>query len=110
MYKKKYKITDNLLTFNKIDNINKDNFIFDDELNKEKEKKYIKEIEDKKNLIDAIQNMNSQKANAMREIEVKENLLRYYYQNSNMEQVKYLQKDLFGYKVQDVLSIGKQNN
>ena len=54
--------------------------------------------------------MNSQKANAMREIEVKENLLRYYYQNSNMEQVKYLQKDLFGYKVQDVLSIGKQNN
>ena len=110
MYKKKYKLTDNLLTFNKIDNINKDNFIFDDELNKEKEKKYIKEIEDKKNLIDAIQNMNSQKANAMREIEVKENLLRYYYQNSNMEQVKYLQKDLFGYKVQDVLSIGKQNN
>ena len=110
MYKKKYKITENFLNFNKIDvNANKDNFIFNDELNKEKEKKYIKEIKDKKNLIEAIQNMNSEKAKAMKEVEIKENLLRFYYQNSNMEQVKYLQKDLFGYKVNDVLSIGKKD-
>ena len=85
----------------KTTNINKNSqyerkFIFDDEGKKEKEKKLLKELEQKKKLDEAIYAMNREKAEAMREIELKENLMRYYYQTSNINAALDLHKQVFG--------------
>ena len=40
--------------------------------------------------------MNREKAEAMREIELKENLMRYYYQTSNINAALDLHKQVFG--------------
>lgn len=73
-------------------------FIFDDEGKKEKEKKLQKEMEQKRKLDKAIYTMNKEKAEAMRELELKENLMRYYYQTSNINAALNLHKEVFGEK------------
>ena len=85
---------------NKMNNNNNSNsefkFNFDDEGKKEKEKKLLRELEQKKKLDEAIYAMNREKAEAMRERELKENLMRYYYQTSNIDAAKDLHKQVFG--------------
>lgn len=73
-------------------------FIFDDEGKKAKEKKLLREMEQQKKLDEAIYAMNREKAEAMREIEIQENLMRYYYQTSNIDAAKEIHKQVFGTK------------
>jgi hypothetical protein len=73
-------------------------FIFDDEGQKEKEKKILKELEQKKKLDEAIYTMSKEKAEAMKEMEMKENLMRYYYQTSDIGAAKEIHKQVFGVK------------
>lgn len=75
--------------------VHESKFIFDDEGKKEKEKKLLKELEQKKKLDEAIYTMNKEKAEAMRERELKENLMRYYYQTSNINAALNLHKEVF---------------
>lgn len=70
-------------------------FMFDDEGQKEKEKKILKELEQKKKLEDAIFTMNKDKAEAMREIDFKGNLMRHYYQTGDINAAKDLHKQYF---------------
>ena len=94
LLKQKQKIKKNLNNTKKKQYESK--FIFDDEGKKEKEKKLLKELEKKKKLDEAIYAMNREKAEAMREIELKENLMRYYYQTSNINAALDLHKQVFG--------------
>jgi len=70
-------------------------FMFDDEGQKEKEKKILKELEQKKKLEDAIFTMNKEKAEAMKEIDFKGNLMRHYYQTGDINAAKDLHKQYF---------------
>jgi hypothetical protein len=81
-------------------NIQQD-FIFDDERNKEKEKIIMKEIEQKRKLEDAIYTMNKEKAEAMKESEFKGNLIRHYYQTGDIVTAKEMHKQYYGNKNED---------
>lgn len=70
-------------------------FMFDDEGQKEKEKKILKELEQKKKLEEAIFTMNKEKADAMKEIDFKGNLMRHYYQTGDINAAKDLHKQYF---------------
>jgi len=70
-------------------------FMFDDEGQKEKEKKILKELEQKKKLEEAIFTMNKEKAEAMKEIDFKGNLMRHYYQTGDINAAKDLHKQYF---------------
>jgi hypothetical protein len=79
--------------------INRDvgeDFVFDDEGRKEKEKKLLRELDEKRRLDDALYNMNREKAEAMKEIDFKGNLMRHYYQTGDMEAAKDIHKQYFG--------------
>jgi len=73
-------------------------FIFDDEGKKEKEKKLLRELEQKKKLEEAIFTMNKEKAEAMKEVDYKNSLMRHYYQTGDMVAAKDLHKQLVGTK------------
>jgi hypothetical protein len=79
-------------------------FMFDDEGQKEKEKKILKELEQKKKLEDAIFTMNKEKAEAMKEIDFKGNLMRHYYQTGDINAAKDLHKQYFEKKKEGELS------
>jgi hypothetical protein len=70
-------------------------FVFDDEGQKEKEKKILKELEQKKKLEDAISTMNKKKAEAMKEIDFKGNLMRHLYQTGDVAGAKALHQQYF---------------
>jgi hypothetical protein len=70
-------------------------FMFDDEGQKEKEKRILKELEQKKKLEEAIFTMNKEKAEAMKEIDFKGNLMRHYYQTGDINAAKDLHKQYF---------------
>jgi hypothetical protein len=73
-------------------------FLFDDEIKKEKEKKFLKELDQKRRLEEAISSMSKEKAEAMKEIDFKGNLMRHYYQTGDMEAAKDIHKQYFGVK------------
>lgn len=73
-------------------------FMFDDEGQKEKEKKILKELDQKKKLEEAIYTMNKEKAEAMKEIDFKGNLMRHYYQTGDITAAKDLHKQYFDTK------------
>lgn len=73
-------------------------FIFDDEWQKEKEKKILKELEQKKKLEDAINTMDKKKAEAMKEIDFKGNLMRHLYQTGDITAAKDIHKQYFDTK------------
>jgi hypothetical protein len=73
-------------------------FVFDDEGQKEKEKKFLRELEQKKKLADAINTMNKEKAEAMKEIEFKGNLMRHLYQTGDTTAALDIHKQYFDVK------------
>jgi hypothetical protein len=73
-------------------------FVFDDEGQKEKEKKFLKELEQKRKLADAINTMNKEKAEAMKEIEFKGNLMRHLYQTGDTTAALDIHKQYFEVK------------
>jgi len=68
--------------------IRDETFVFDDEGQKEKEKKIMKELEQKKKLEEAIYTMNKSKAEAMKELDFKGNLMRHLYQTGDVAGAK----------------------
>jgi hypothetical protein len=87
----------------KLKYINKDmleekQFVFDDEGRKEKEKRLLKELEQKRRFDEAVFNMSKEKADAMKEIDFKGNLMRHYYQTGDFEAAKDIHKQYFGKK------------
>jgi len=73
-------------------------FVFDDEGQKEKEKRLLRELEQKKKLADAINTMNKEKAEAMKEIEFKGNLMRHLYQTGDTTAALDIHKQYFEVK------------
>ena len=73
-------------------------FVFDDEGQKEKEKKILRELEQKKKLADAINTMNKEKAEAMKEIEFKGNIMRHLYQTGDTTAALDIHKQYFEVK------------
>jgi hypothetical protein len=89
MLRKRKRDIDNMLAERDPSLIMRDeNFVFDDEGQKEKEKKILKELEQKKRLEDALSTMNRSKAEAMKEIDYKGNLMRHLYQTGDMMAAK----------------------
>ena len=83
-------------------------FVFDDEGQKEKEKRFMKELEQKKKLTDAINTMNKEKAEAMKEIEFKGNLMRHLYQTGDTTAALDIHKQYFEKKDKDKPDIAPQ--
>lgn len=73
-------------------------FVFDDEGQKEKEKKILKEIEQKKKFDEVLYSMNKEKADEMKEVEFKGNLMRHYYQTGDLVAAKDIHKQYFSCK------------
>ena len=75
-----------------------EDFVFDDEGQKEKEKKILRELEQKKKLEDAISTMNRSKAEAMKEMDYKGNLMRHLYQTGDITGAKDIYNQHFNTK------------
>jgi hypothetical protein len=99
MLRRKRKEMDKLLS-NKDSNfmLNDKGYVFDDEAQKEREKKIYKEIEQRRRLEDAVKDMNKSKADAMKEIDYKGNLMRHLYQTGDVTGAKDIYETHFNIK------------
>jgi hypothetical protein len=82
----------------KLYQVEEDGFVFDDEGKKEKERKFIKELEQKRRLEEAIYTMNKEKAEAIKEIDYKSNLMRHLYQTGDISAALDIHKQYFDVK------------